>query len=93
MPAAAAAQVAPPPAPPDRPPPPVHALLSYDDELDEELLLDDELVPRSHVEDRLEVLSLRVDHESTSFSNPNASSHGYQLSRSNGFGFCSSSAK
>jgi hypothetical protein len=91
MPAAAAAHVAPPPAPPDRPPPPVHALLSFDGELDEELLLDEELVLRSQVEDRDD--SLRVDHESTSFPNPNASSQGYQLSRSAGSGFASSASK
>src|SRR5262245_16201650 len=92
IPAAAAAHVAPPPAPPDRPPAaPVHES-ALDDELDDEPELEevDGYLSQS-VED--EARPFRVDHTSTCFSRPNASSHGYQLSRSEGFGLSNSSAK
>ncbi len=88
MPAAAAVHVALAPAPPDSPPPPVQP--EPLEELEDELVLDEALVLLLHVDDRVDG---RVDHVSTSFPNPNASSHGYQLSRSAGSGFSSSVSK
>src|SRR6185295_4383759 len=80
------------PAPPENPPPPVK-LVGFGDALAVLELLEVEIVLWLHVEDCVAVVAWRVDQTSTCLPNPNASSHGYQLSRKSGFDFSRSFRK